>query len=141
MAKGRAAERDEDADEDDICRVDKWLWAARFFKTRALAVEAINGGKVELNGEKPKRAKPLRLGDELQIRLGPYVHHVIVRVLGTRRGPAAVAQTYYEETEASRRERERLAERLAAAPPAFFYEKGRPTKKDRRELRRYKDGD
>jgi ribosome-associated heat shock protein Hsp15 len=128
-------------DDDDVARLDKWLWAARFFKTRALAVEAIAGGKVELNGEKPKRAKPLKLGDELRIRLGPYVHHVVVRQLGTRRGPAAVAQLLYEETEASRQERERLAERLRAAPPDFFFEKGRPTKKDRRELRRYKGDD
>ena len=138
MARQHDADHEDD---DDVARLDKWLWAARFFKTRALAVEAIAGGKVELNGEKPKRAKPLKLGDELRIRLGPYVHHIIVRQLGTRRGPAAVAQLLYEETEASRTERERLAERLRAAPPDFFFEKGRPTKKDRRELRRYKGDD
>lgn len=138
MARQHDADHEDD---DDVARLDKWLWAARFFKTRALAVEAIAGGKVELNGDKPKRAKPLKLGDELRIRLGPYVHHIIVRQLGTRRGPAAVAQLLYEETEASRTERERLAERLRAAPPDFFFEKGRPTKKDRRELRRYKGDD
>ncbi len=140
MAKARD-QRDDDGDDDDVARLDKWLWAARFFKTRALAAEAIAGGKVELNGDKPKRAKPLKLGDEIRLRLGPYTHHVIVRELGTRRGPAAMAQQMYEETAQSRAEREQLAERLKAAPPAFFFEKGRPTKKDRRELRRYKGDD
>jgi ribosome-associated heat shock protein Hsp15 len=136
------ARRPEESDEDDdVCRIDKWLWAARFFKTRALAVEAINGGKVELNGEKPKRAKPLKLGDAVRLRLGAYEHHLVVRDLSTRRGPASVAQTLYEETGESRKARELLAERMKAAPPAFFYEKGRPTKKDRRELRRYKDNE
>jgi len=134
--------RPEESDEDDdVCRIDKWLWAARFFKTRALAVEAINGGKVELNGEKPKRAKPLKLGDAVRLRLGAYEHHLVVRDLSTRRGPASVAQTLYDETGESRKARELLAERMKAAPPAFFYEKGRPTKKDRRELRRYKDNE
>jgi ribosome-associated heat shock protein Hsp15 len=122
-------------------RLDKWLWAARFFKTRALAAEAIEGGKVELNGDKPKRSRALKVGDAIRIRLSPYEHHLIVRTLSDRRGPAAVAQRLYEETPDSRAARELLAERLRSAPPPFFSEKGRPTKRDRRELRRVKDGE
>ena len=116
-------------------RLDKWLWAARFFKHRALATEAVTGGKVEVNRERAKPAKPLKIGDEIRLRLGPYEHIVIVRELSDRRGPASVAQTMYEETNESKAERERLAEQLKMAPAAFVYEeKGRPTKKDRRQL-------
>jgi len=116
-------------------RLDKWLWAARFFKHRALATEAVAGGKVEVNRERAKPAKPLKIGDEIRLRLGPYEHIVIVRELSDRRGPASVAQTMYEETNESKAERERLAEQLKMAPAAFVYEeKGRPTKKDRRQL-------
>jgi ribosome-associated heat shock protein Hsp15 len=124
-----------DADESDRLRLDKWLWAARFFKTRSLATEAIAGGKVEVNGERAKPAKPLKLGDQVRLRLGPYEHTLIVRELSGRRGPASVAQTLYEETLASREARERLAAQLKMAPAAFVYEeKGRPTKKNRRQL-------
>jgi ribosome-associated heat shock protein Hsp15 len=116
-------------------RLDKWLWAARFFKHRALATEAVAGGKVEVNGERAKPAKPLKIGDEIRLRLGPYEHIVIVRELSERRGPASVAQTLYEETKESRAERDRLAEQLKLSPATFVYEdKGRPTKKDRRQL-------
>ena len=124
----------------DSLRLDKWLWAARFFKTRALAAAAIEGGKVDVNGDKPKRGKPLKVGDAIRVRLSPYEHHVIVRELSDRRGSASVAQRLFEETPESRAAREQLAERLRSAPPPFFYEKGRPTKRDRRELRRLKDG-
>jgi ribosome-associated heat shock protein Hsp15 len=124
-----------DADESDRFRLDKWLWAARFFKTRSLATEAIAGGKVEVNGERAKPAKPLKLGDQVRLRLGPYEHTLIVRELSGHRGPASVAQTLYEETQASREARERLAAQLKMAPATFVYEeKGRPTKKDRRQL-------
>lgn len=141
MARGQAAHDDDDDEGDDeVCRIDKWLWAARFFKTRALAVEAINGGKVELNGDKPKRAKPLKVGDAIRLRLGAFQHELVVQALSSRRGPAAVAQTLYTETDESRKAREVLADRLKAAPPAIFHDKGRPSKKDRRDLRRYKDG-
>jgi ribosome-associated heat shock protein Hsp15 len=115
-------------------------WAARFFKTRALAAAAIEGGKVDVNGDKPKRGKPLKVGDTIRVRVSPYEHHVVVRGLSDRRGPASVAQLLFEETPESRAARELLAERLRSAPPPFFYEKGRPTKRDRRELRRLKDG-
>jgi ribosome-associated heat shock protein Hsp15 len=121
-------------------RVDKWLWAARFFKTRSLAAEAIGGGKVLVGGDRVKPAKLIALGDEVRLRLGPYEHVVIVRGLSERRGPAAVAATLYEETEASRTARSRLAEQLRMAPATFVYEdKGRPTKRDRREIERLRE--
>ena len=82
-------------------RLDKWLWAARFFKTRALAATAIETGKVEVNGERAKRAKALQVGDSLRIRIGPYNHIVTVRALSENRGPAPVAAKLYEETEES----------------------------------------
>jgi len=127
-------------DESDRVRLDKWLWAARFFKTRSLATEAVAGGKVEVNGEHAKPAKAIKPGDEVRVRLGPYEHTLMVRALSERRGPASVAQTLYEETAASREGRERLAAQLKLAPAAFVYEeKGRPTKKDRRELSRFID--
>jgi ribosome-associated heat shock protein Hsp15 len=127
-------------DDPDRVRLDKWLWAARFFKTRSLATEAVAGGKVEVNGERAKPAKAVKTGDEIRLRLGPYEHVLIVRQLGERRGPASVAQTLYEETQASREARERLAAQLKMAPPTFVYEeKGRPTKKDRRDLSRLID--
>ena len=83
-------------------RIDKWLWAARFYKTRGLASEAIAGGKVQVNGDRAKRARPVQPGDELRIRQGPYEHHVVVRALSARRGPASMAAQLYEETSASR---------------------------------------
>ena len=126
---------------DDKFRLDKWLWAARFFKTRALAAEGIESGKVEVNGERPKRGKAVKVGDRIRVRLGPYEHHVVVRDLSARRGPASVAQQLYEETPESLEARRLLAERIKAAPPPLFTEKGRPTKKERRDLRRLKDRD
>jgi ribosome-associated heat shock protein Hsp15 len=128
-------------DADEKYRLDKWLWAARFFKTRAVASDAIESGKVEVNGERPKRGKAVKVGDRIRVRLGPYEHHVVVRDLSARRGPASVAQQLYEETPESLQARQLLAERLKAAPPPLFTEKGRPTKKERRDLRRLKDGD
>jgi ribosome-associated heat shock protein Hsp15 len=119
-------------------RIDKWLWAARFFKTRSLATEAVAGGKVEVNGERAKPAKSVKPGDEIRLRLPPYEHILIVRALAERRGPASVAQGLYEETEASAAERRRLTEQLRMSPAAFVFEdRGRPTKKDRRELTKF----
>jgi ribosome-associated heat shock protein Hsp15 len=120
-------------------RLDQWLWAARFFKTRALAAEAVGGGKVELNGEKAKRSKPVRPGDALRIRLGPYEHRVTVVALAHRRGSAALAATLYREDKAGRAARERLAEqhRLAARMGDGRPE-GRPTKRERREIDNWK---
>jgi ribosome-associated heat shock protein Hsp15 len=121
----------------DRVRLDKWLWAARFFKTRSLAADAIGGGKITVNGERPKPAKLLQLGDEVEVRLGPYQHILIVRGLSERRGPASVAATLYEETADSLSARAKLADQLRMAPAAFvFEEKGRPTKKDRRDIGR-----
>jgi ribosome-associated heat shock protein Hsp15 len=121
-------------------RVDKWLWAARFYKTRSLAVEAIESGKILLAGERVKPAKLIQAGDVVSVRLGPYEHVLTVRAVSERRGPASVAATLYEETDASRAAREKLAEQLRMAPAAFVFEdKGRPTKRDRRELDRFRE--
>jgi ribosome-associated heat shock protein Hsp15 len=129
-----------ESDSTERVRIDKWLWAARFYKTRSLATDAVDGGKVEVNGETAKPSKAVKIGDELRIRLGPYEHRLVVRGLAERRGPASVAQALYEETEESRRLREKVAEQLKIAPPAFVWEdKGRPTKKDRRDLQRLRD--
>ena len=121
-------------------RIDKWLWAARFFKTRALAVEAIGGGKILVNEERVKPAKAIQPGDEIRVRLGPYEHIVVVRELSERRGPASVAATLYEERASSVTARATLANQLRMAPAAFVFEdKGRPTKKDRRDIERLRD--
>lgn len=126
------------SDDSDRVRLDKWLWAARFFKTRSLASDAVAGGKVDVNGERAKPAKPVKPGDEIRVRLAPYEHILIVRALAARRGPASAAHALYEETPESVAARERLAEQLRLAPAAFvFQERGRPTKKDRRELSRF----
>lgn len=119
-------------------RLDKWLWSARFFKTRSLAASAVDGGHVELNGERAKPAKQLRVGDELRIRLNQYTYVVHVRGLSERRGPASEAQRLYQETETSQRERERLAEQRRLAPTPAYEEGGRPTKRDRRDMSRIK---
>jgi len=115
-------------------RLDKWLWAARFFKTRSLAATAIETGKVEVNGERAKRAKQLQGGDTVAIRLGPYTHHVEVLALSERRGPATEAAGLYAETPEGKKARELLREQMKAAAPAFGYDSGKPTKKDRRAL-------
>ena len=112
-------------------RLDKWLWAARFFKTRALAVEAVEGGRVTLNDERPKPAKEVRLGDRLSIRRPPFEHLILVRGLSDKRGSATVAAALFEETEESRARRAQIAAEMKAAPQPRF--KGRPTKKTRRD--------
>jgi ribosome-associated heat shock protein Hsp15 len=124
--------------DDGRVRLDKWLWAARFFKTRPLAAEAIAGGKVQVNGDRAKRARPLQVGDEVRVRLGLYEHLVVVRALSTRRGPAAAAAELYEERPESRAARAAMALQLKTLHAAFVREKGRPTKRDRREIERVK---
>lgn len=124
---------------DGRTRLDKWLWAARFFKTRALAADAIESGKVEVNGDRPKRGRAVHVGDRVSLRLGPFEHHLVVRELSSRRGPAAQARELYEETAESIAARERTAERLRSAPPPVFYDGGRPTKRDRRAIERLRD--
>lgn len=120
-------------------RIDLWLWSARFFKTRALAAQAVESGRVELNGQATKRGKPLRPGDQLRIRIGAYEHRITVRALARRRGPAALAAELYEETPESRAARERLAEQhRLAAKLSGGASTGRPTKRDRRALGKLK---
>jgi ribosome-associated heat shock protein Hsp15 len=117
-------------------RLDKWLWAARFFKTRAEASLAIGAGKVEVNDAKAKRAKILHVGDHIRIRKSPYEFRLTVRVLSEQRGRAVQAATLYEEDPASKAARERLSRQLRIAPTPGYEGKGRPTKRDRRELER-----
>ena len=118
-------------------RVDQWLWAARFFKTRSLAKQAIDGGKIEVNGAHCKPARALHVGDTLNISRGVERFEVIVAALSAIRGPATKAVGLYTETEASvaRREREREAQRLSRQ--AFQPPPGRPSKRDRRELTQF----
>jgi ribosome-associated heat shock protein Hsp15 len=123
------------ADTPGRVRLDKWLWAARFYKTRALAVEAIEGARVKVNGDRVKRAKQIQLGDEIQLRLGPYEHTVQVRGLSERRGPAKSAAELYTETAESVAAREKVAFQLRMAHELFTPETNeRPTKRDRRRL-------
>ena len=117
-------------------RLDKWLWAARFYKTRSLAAEAVEKGKVEVNGERAKRAKLLQAGDSLTIRLGPYQHIVTVRAISEKRGPASVAVKLYEESAEGRKARESMQIQVKAAQSVPGFERGRPSKKDRREIER-----
>ncbi len=116
-------------------RLDKWLWAARFFKTRGLAADAIDGGKVDVNGTRAKRAKMVQVGDEVRVRHTPFEHVVHVRGLSERRGPASVAATLYDETPESKGKRETLAKQIRSMP-SDDWESGRPTKRDRREIDR-----
>ncbi|MGH7653725.1 MAG: RNA-binding S4 domain-containing protein [Gemmatimonadaceae bacterium] len=119
-------------------RVDKWLWAARFYKSRSIAVTAIEGGKVTVNGERVKPSRDIKPGDSVRIRLGPYEHVIIVRALSDRRGPAAQAASLFDETADSRAAREKLHWQLKHAAPVIVAGEGRPTKKDRRDLNRLK---
>jgi ribosome-associated heat shock protein Hsp15 len=117
-------------------RVDRWLWTARWFKTRALATQAVAGGKVRLNGRRVKPAADLRAGDELEIVRGPYTHVVVVRGLAERRRSAAEAALLYEETEESRKARDVRRIQMRDVPVPSYEGKGRPTKRERRKLER-----
>ena len=121
-------------DETATLRLDRWLWAARFFKTRSLAADAVSGGKVHLNGARVKAAKAVRVGDTLSIQQGPYESTVIVLGLCTQRRPAREAALLYEETEASKTERTRLRAELRATTVHPAHTHGRPSKKGRRDL-------
>lgn len=125
----------------DSVRIDRWLWAARFFKTRRLAVDAINGGKVEINGAGAKPAKVVRAGDEVRVRKDAFQFQVIVRALAEQRGPASVAQTLYEETAESTERREALRQQLRAQSAAFPQPHGRPEKHVRKQLTKFKRGE
>ena len=115
-------------------RLDKWLWAARFYKTRSLAVEAIASGKVHVNGERAKPAKSIKADDEIVLRKPPYEFTFTVNALSDRRGPATEARLLYAESAESLAAREKLAVELREMPPPL---RGRPTKKDRREFERF----
>ena len=117
-------------------RLDKWLWAARFYKTRSLATAAVAGGKVHVNDERAKPAKPIAPGDTLRIRIPPYEWIVVVRGLAERRGSAQVAAGLYEETAPSREARSRLALGFRLVQGDVYEGKGRPTKKQRRQIDR-----
>jgi ribosome-associated heat shock protein Hsp15 len=120
-------------------RVDKWLWAARFFKTRGLARAAVETGKVKLHGERVKPSKTLRMGDALAIRIGEYEWSVIVMGLSDQRGPAATAQLLYEESAESRARRvAKIADRKAQGV-VWGERKGRPTKRERRQIIRFRE--
>lgn len=119
-----------------LVRLDRWLWAARWFKTRSQAAQAVVGGKVRVNGQRPKRARVIGVGDEVRIRKGPYEFHVVVRGLSEERGPAGTARTLYQETPASAQARALLALQLKSQPRIVYTGKGRPTKKDRRAIER-----
>lgn len=118
-------------------RIDKWLWAARFFKTRSLAAEAVSGGKIEVNGTRAKPSKSVRLGDRLNIRRGAYEWTVIVTGVVKLRGPAAEAQLLYEESEESKSKRDNAIAQLKLERPPEFHPSGRPSKKERRAIARF----
>jgi ribosome-associated heat shock protein Hsp15 len=120
-------------------RVDKWLWAARFFKTRSGAQEAIDGGRIKMNGERVKRAKTLNIGDRLSIHIGMYEWLVTVRALSDKRGPATEARELYEEDAESAAKRAELVQRRKAFGHPGADREGRPTKRDRRQLERWRD--
>ena len=120
-------------------RIDKWLWAARFFKTRSLATGAVESGKIKLNGERPKPAKAVKLGDQLEIRSGPFTFAIAVLALSDKRGPATVAATLYLESVQSQSARKILADQLRADAATTPFLRGRPTKKARRAIIQFND--
>ncbi|XDF33552.1 S4 domain-containing protein [Paracidovorax avenae] len=121
-------------------RLDKWLWCARFYKTRALAAEEIGKGRVVVNGQAAKASRELRSGDTVALRQGQVPRTVVVRGLSAMRGPAPVAQQLYEETAESIAARAQAAEMRRLAPePAATLQEGRPTKRDRREIDQARD--
>lgn len=124
---------------DSSVRLDKWLWAARFFKTRSVAREAVSGGKVHLNGNRAKPGRSVNIGDELRIQRGEEEFTVSIAELSIRRGPAAVARTLYVESEDSRIEREKLAEERKLSHQQNAGRTGRPDKRQRRKLVRFKN--
>jgi len=125
---------------DTSVRLDKWLWAARFFKTRSVAREAVSGGKVHLNGNRAKPGRSLNIGDVLRIQRGDDEYTITVVELGIRRGPAAVAQTFYAESEESRLKREQLVEQRKLEHEQHAGRERRPDKRQRRRLVRFKSG-
>jgi ribosome-associated heat shock protein Hsp15 len=132
--------RDDDEEVEDAHRVrlDQWLWAARFFKTRSLAAEAVDGGKVEVGGERAKRARLVRPGDIVKVRQGPIEIEMVVKALAARRGSASIAQALYEETPEGKAVRERTQLQMKLAHVQYDFAEGKPDKKQRREIDRWK---
>jgi ribosome-associated heat shock protein Hsp15 len=124
----------------DRMRLDKWLWAARFFKTRALATEAVEGGKIHLNGQRTKPGKDVKVGSQLQIHKGGLEWQIEVRVLPPQRRPASEAQSFYIEDEASQRRREDAIAQIRTARKASpLQTPSKPNKRDRRLIHRFKE--
>jgi len=121
-------------DSEQSVRLDKWLWVARFFKTRSLATEAISRGKVTVNGSAARPSRRIFIDDELDIRKGPYQWTVTITHISDKRGPAATARELYSETDTSVQQRKLLSERLRLDRQSRPVQKGRPNKKDRRKL-------
>jgi ribosome-associated heat shock protein Hsp15 len=121
----------------DRVRLDKWLWAARFYKTRSLAAQAIDGGRVKLNGERAKPSKDVKPGDRVELTTGELRWSVEVAAVSTRRGPAAEAARLYAESAESRTLREQILAQRRAAPHPARDARGRPTKRNRRMIRRF----
>lgn len=118
-------------------RIDKWLWAARFYKTRGLAARAVDAGRVKLNGERAKPGKGVRPGDRLEVRMGELLWMIEVRAVTLKRGPAPEAAQLYTETEGSQARREHMILMRRAGPHPAHHASGRPTKRDRRMIRRF----
>lgn len=137
----------ESAQESDLephgerARLDKWLWAARFYKTRSLAAQAVSAGKVRLNAERTKPAKELKLGDELRLHIGQFEWIVLVRATSGQRRGAPEAQRLYEETPESKSRRMQAIENRKAHLDPLREERGRPTKRDRRSIVRFTRGE
>ena len=127
----------EQTDVKDTMRLDKWLWCARFFKTRALAAEAIRGSKIRFNDAIPKPSRMIQAGDHLQIRKGPFLFDISVRKLCNHRCSASDAALLYEETPVSMEARHLLATQLKAEAAIYPKTRGRPTKRDRRDIVRF----
>ena len=127
------------ADNLSAVRVDKWLWAARFFKTRTLATDAVEGGRVQVNGLRAKPSKDVRPGDHVELTIGDMQWELVVQALSEKRGPATEARKLYTETDASQEQRQKVIEaRHLQVEPSFGIH-GRPTKRDRRTLDRFRD--
>ncbi|HEX6829638.1 MAG TPA: RNA-binding S4 domain-containing protein [Burkholderiales bacterium] len=122
-------------------RIDKWLWAARFYKTRSLAQQAVEGGKVKLNGERVKPAREVKPGDALAIHIGEHEWQLTVTALAERRGSAELARGLYSESEESNARRQELVEARRLMPDPSLGIKGRPTKRERRALERLRRGE